>query len=458
MKYRAATSGRHDTSFGLCEALASYVGAFHSRAGGARREDDAQGGRRGEAIRVVELFAGVGGFRVGLERASVRYETVWSNQWEPSTKRQDASLIYCRHFGEQGHANVAIASVSAERVPASDLLCAGFPCQDYSVATTLHRAGGLEGRKGALWWQIYRILEEKGEARPAYLMFENVDRHINSPAQQRGRDFAIILWSLAQLGYVVEWRVINAASYGMPQRRSRTYMVGYRGTTHLAAQCIEAGDWHDWILKRGVLAEAFACEAKEKHRRANFKVGELGVDAPAARGSGGMRSPFQNAGLMVDAQVHTLAVQPCYEGPRVTLGDVLEPDDAVPDSFYIAPKDLPKWEYAKGSKSFERINRATGFAYRYSEGAMAFPDDPNRPSRTVVTGEGGAGPSRFKHVVRCRDGRYRRLVPLELERLNMFPDNYTVGASDGRRAFLMGNALVTGVVERIGVELARRIR
>lgn len=457
MEYSGHTS-LTDAPEGLCEALASYVGALHSRAGSAQREDDAPGGRGEGAIRVVELFAGVGGFRVGLERASTRYETVWSNQWEPSTKRQDASLIYCRHFGQQGHANVDIASVAAESVPASDLLCAGFPCQDYSVATTLQRAGGLAGRKGALWWQIYRILEEKGEERPAYLMFENVDRLINSPAQQRGRDFAIILWSLARLGYVVEWRVINAASYGMPQRRSRIYMLGYRRGTQLAPQSLVAGDWHDWTLDRGVLAKAFACEEKAEHYPASFKVGELGVDALAARARGGARSPFQNAGLMADAQVYTLAVAPRYDGPRVTLGDVLAPDGAVPDAFYISPKDVPKWEYAKGSKSYERINRATGFAYRYSEGAMAFPDDPSRPSRTVVTGEGGAGPSRFKHVVRSRDGRYRRLIPLELERLNMFPDHYTAGASDSRRAFLMGNALVTGVVERIGVELARRLR
>ena len=87
---------------------------------------------------------------------------------------------------------------------------------------------------------------------------------------------------------------------------------------------------------------------------------------------------------------------------------------------------------------------------------MAFPDNPDMPSRTIITGEGGASPSRFKHVVKTAGGRYRRLTPIELERLNMFPDNHTAGASDMRRAFLMGNALVTGIVERIGVELLRR--
>lgn len=286
------------------------------------------------------------------------------------------------------------------------------------------RGGGLEGQKGALWWQIYRILQEKGDSRPNYLMYENVDRLINSPAQQRGRDFAVILGSLAQLGYIVEWRVINAASYGMPQRRSRVYMVGYHSSTRLAAQCEAVGDWYEWALRRGVLAAAFACEAKDD-ARVSFSVRGAEENSPGALAAGGARSPFRNAGVMVHGDVRTLAVSPCYEGPRVLLGDLLVPDGAVPASFYIDAADVPKWEYAKGGKSFQRINRTTGFAYRYSEGAMAFPDDVGRPSRTVVTGEGGAGPSRFKHVVRCEGGRLRRLVPLELERLNMFPDDYT---------------------------------
>lgn len=455
MDYRNGEAQERATG-GLCEALANYVSAFRAHDRGAKPVEGARDDGGSAPIRVVELFAGVGGFRVGLERASECYKTVWSNQWEPATKRQDASAIYCKHYGQQGHTNADITSIAASAVPESDLLCAGFPCQDYSVATTLRHAGGLEGQKGALWWQIYRILQEKGDSRPNYLMFENVDRLINSPAQQRGRDFAVILGSLAQLGYIVEWRVINAASYGMPQRRSRVYMVGYHSSTRLAAQCEAVGDWYEWALRRGVLAAAFACEAKDD-ARVSFSVRGAEENSPGALAAGGARSPFRNAGVMVHGEVRTLAVAPCYEGPRVLLGDLLVPDGAVPASFYIDAADVPKWEYAKGGKSFQRINRTTGFAYRYSEGAMAFPDDVGRPSRTVVTGEGGAGPSRFKHVVRCEDGRLRRLVPLELERLNMFPDDYTAGASDGRRAFLMGNALVTGVVERIGVELARRI-
>ena len=212
-------------------------------------------------IKVVELFAGVGGFRIGLEGASDNYDTVWSNQWEPSTVHQDASLVYCARFGSKGHCNKDINTVKTTDIPDHDLLVGGFPCQDYSVAATLSRSGGIEGKKGVLWWQIYRILNEKGEQRPNYVFFENVDRLLGSPAKQRGRDFAIILASLSDLGYTVEWRVINAAEYGMPQRRKRTYIVGYRSESVV---CKKIEKLEDWVNFDGVMAKAFPFEQKGK--------------------------------------------------------------------------------------------------------------------------------------------------------------------------------------------------
>ncbi len=148
---------------------------------------------------------------------------------------------------------------------------------------------------------------------------------------------------------------------------------------------------------------------------------------------------------------------PSYNGPFLTLGDILVDEALVPEEFFIPEAELPKWEYQKGSKSLKRINKSTGYEYNYSEGAMAFPDYLDRASRTIITGEGGAGPSRFKHVIKAPSGRYRRLIPIELERLNMFPDNHTLGSSNLRRAFLMGNALVTGIVENIALVLKDRM-
>lgn len=438
----------------LCEPIAEYckktvqsireLSLFSVESNVVTKQDD---------IRVVELFAGVGGFRVGLERASEHYKTIWSNQWEPSTKRQDASIVYCHRFGEQGHSNEDIATVPTSEIPQCDLLVGGFPCQDYSVATTLKRSGGIEGKKGVLWWQIYRILDEMKQ-KPNYLLFENVDRLLKSPASQRGRDFAIILASLNDLGYTVEWRIINAADYGMPQRRKRTYIIGYKNDLAMTQQIDNP---LEWILSKGIMAQAFPLSIDYKNQPTSFHIeGDLSI-VSSSFNKGKKDSPFENVGIMKNREVTTLEAKAKYDGPLLTLGDILLDDKDVPAEFFIPEEELPRWEYLKGSKTEKRINKTTGYEYNYSEGSMAFPDFLDRPSRTIITGEGGKGPSRFKHVVYTSNGRYRRLTPLELERLNMFPDYHTEGVSDMRRAFLMGNALVTGIVERIGAVLIERM-
>ena len=401
-------------------------------------------------IKVVELFAGVGGFRIGLEGASDAYDTIWNNQWEPSTQHQDASLVYQARFGKKGHCNKDINKVPTTEIPDHDLLVGGFPCQDYSVAATLSRSGGIEGKKGVLWWQIYRILNEKGDKRPKYIFFENVDRLLNSPATQRGRDFAIILASLSDLGYVVEWRIINAADYGMPQRRRRTYIVGYQKDS-VVAQKFETME--DWVEFDGVMAKAFEFKSKEK-TVSEFDINGTIQEVSAGFNKGKKDSPFGNAGMMMDRHVYSVDADPVYDGPRQTLGGNLIDEKLVPEDFFISDEDLPKWQYEKGAKKIERVSKE-GFKYTFSEGGMTFPDYLDQPSRTIITGEGGTAPSRFKHVVQTPSGRYRRLLPIELERMNMFPDNHTLHpqVSDGRRAFLMGNALVCGIVEAIGKSL-----
>ena len=405
-------------------------------------------------IKVVELFAGVGGFRIGLEGASDAYETIWNNQWEPSTKHQDASLVYKARFGAKGHSNKDINLVKTSEIPDHDLMVGGFPCQDYSVAASLSRSGGIEGKKGVLWWQIYRILNEKGEKRPNYIFFENVDRLLNSPASQRGRDFAIILASLADLGYVVEWRIINAADYGMPQRRRRTYIVGYQKNS-VVARKVEA--MSNWVEFDGVMAKAFEFKPKAG------SLSEFDIEGSIQEVSAGFNkdkkeSPFGNAGMMIDRHVYSVDAEPIYDGPRQTLGGNLVDENLVPEDFFITDDELPKWQYEKGAKKINRVSKE-GYEYVFSEGGMAFPDYLDQPSRTIITGEGGTAPSRFKHVVKTKSGRYRRLLPIELERMNMFPDNHTYHpeVSDGRRAFLMGNALVCGIIEQIGKSLFRFI-
>lgn len=403
-------------------------------------------------LKVIELFAGVGGFRLGLERTG-KYKVVWSNQWEPSTKAQHASLVYEARFGTENHSNEDISEVRTDDIPDADMLVGGFPCQDYSVATTLQNSKGLIGKKGVLWWSIHRILSEKKNP-PKYLFLENVDRLLKSPSNQRGRDFAIMLKSLVELGYAVEWRVVNAADYGMPQRRRRVFFLGYHKSSTIY-KSLKKADKSDWMYRSGTMAHAFPVENSNAVIEQFEITGSL-VEISNQFNKSEKLSPFQNTGVSIDGRIYTSKTIPNFDGNRIVLGDVLQNGEAA-DEFFIPSEDYPKWEYLKGAKK-ELRKAKNGFSYNYSEGGMVFPDALESASRTIITGEGGKSPSRFKHVVSTPKG-LRRLTPVELERLNMFPDDHTQleGISNAKRAFFMGNALVVGVVDKIGRILSEKI-
>ena len=508
-----------------------------------------------EALTVVELFAGVGGFRVGLERElrgfdpvtgwdwqhdeDGPWQVVFGNQWEPSTNLQHAFDIYADRFDAGHHSNVDIAEVLNDAgvpaydggakgdlirtgegdLPASfDLLVGGFPCQDYSVAKPLSQAAGMGGSKGVLWWEIARILQHY---RPDHVLLENVDRLLSSPASQRGRDFAIILACFAQLGYGVEWRVVNAAEHGFPQRRRRVFIYATRDPRwNVRLRLPDEADAQDVavvtravstevrsaLTETGVLARSLPCSLPDNASLGGPRDLRLGGDSVdpyviSERWPKPKRSEWRNAGLMYGGLVWTTDVDPDevtdLDGPDLaeTLGDILLPLEQVLESRPEVVIDRDRlgedgvkegsntWRYLKGAKREPRTKRIDGLTveYEYTEGAVAFPEPLEKASRTILTGEGGRSPSRFKHVVRQgvdaslldddrlprqvraglveEDGSswvYRRLTPVELERLNMFPDDWTAkrGVTDGRRAFCMGNALVVGVVDAIGREIA----
>jgi len=418
-----------------------------------------------KVIKVVELFAGVGGFRLGLENASsskIKFDTVWSNQWEPGQKKQFASEIYQKRFGAEGHTNDDIQSIIDSRfdeIPNHDILVGGFPCQDYSVAKTLNQSEGIVGKKGVLWWSIYNIIKKKGNNSPKYIILENVDRLLKSPSKQRGKDFAIMLSSLSDLGYIVEWRVINAADYGFPQRRKRTFIFACKKGTNIYKSIIESKNMEDFILNRGIFNKFFKINKHQKSQGIkNFKIeGYLHEISNSFSLNNPKKTPFEETGVIVDREVYTLKPIPIYNGKKTILKDVLLKVEDIPNEYFIDSKDISKWVYLKGPKKEKRVS-GNGYEYNYSEGGMVFPDDIERPSRTIITGEGGKSPSRFKHVVNSEKG-FRRLTPIELERLNMFPDDHTKYLLDGtktpdiKRAFIMGNALVVGVVEKIAESL-----
>lgn len=444
-------------------------------------------------VNVVELFAGVGGFRLGLESIpGGKYNIVFSNQWEPSTKRQHANEVYEARFGSKGHSGEDISQV-VERgeIPNHQLLVGGFPCQDYSVATSLKNSGGLYGKKGVLWWQIERILREKGDSAPDYLMLENVDRLLKSPADQRGRDFAVMLTSLNQLGYAVEWRVVNAADYGFVQKRRRVFIFAYRKGTGLYQNLMDSG-LERWMRVDGLFQEAFPAEFLNAGLEEPQIIKYSDIEKVSQEFNEGARrtlpSPFENSGVYANGRYVTSGVRPIYDGEKRTLESILLPTEEISNDFIISndkrlpqiledyrelkltedvfnrhPKffeeypEIKKWMAEKGSK--KKIRQVTGGgSYVFAEGKMTFPDKLDEPSRTIITGEGGKAPSRFKHTV-FKDGVLRRLTPIELERLNGFPDDHTKleGITDSKRAFFMGNALVVDIIKKLGTTLAARI-
>ena len=410
-------------------------------------------------LKVIELFAGVGGFRLGLEgdkngnsstsgyteKLNSIFKVVWSNQFEPSTPtKQWASDIYINQFGKENHSNDDLVEISKKpaklikkELPDCDVLVGGFPCQDYSVANSLRTAKGLLGKKGVLWYAIEGILDKLGRKKPKYLILENVDRLLKSPANQRGKDFAIMLASLNNLGYVVEWRVINAADFGFPQKRRRVFILAYLGKKN-----------------KNIFDNEF--DAIEKKKEDFFSISNNLKEISKDFGKGDKVSKFLNSGFCVNGNITTKSL--VYQSPKKTtlLKNILVPESKVGEEFWIVKNDLGAWKKGKEGGTKERTSYRDGkpHPYKYSEGSMKFPDDLNSPSRTIITSEGGKYPSRFKHIIDPKnDEKYRRLTPVELERLNMFPDDHTKfeGITNSKRAFLMGNALVVGVVERIGL-------
>lgn len=390
---------------------------------------------------VVELFAGVGGFRLGLEKSG--WKTILANQWEPGAGKQWAFDCYDRHFADSTNLNVDVATIDAKDIPAHELLVGGFPCQDYSVASTLANSKGIQGKKGVLWWEIYRIATQK---KPRFILLENVDRLLKSPARQRGRDFGIIIACLTSLGYSVEWRVINAADYGNVQRRRRTFIFATRDR-NIQKRLYGKKSGDEILLKDGFFAPAFPCRRYEEICR--VETIEISDDIQTVSDS--FHSAFENSGYCIGTTIQTLRVEAVYDGPRKTLGQCLEHN--VDESFYIKAEDEPKWEYMKGAKKEKRV-AANGHEYNYSEGPVAYPDPLDRPSRTMLTGEGTK--NRSTHVVRDPEtGRLRILTPVECERLDGFPDNWTdTGMPMRMRYFCMGNALVVPLIERMGMRLA----
>ena len=425
-------------------------------------------GLMNETIKVLELFSGVGGFRIGLENSNPeKFITKWSNQWEPSRKSQDAFEVYDYQYPDSMNINENIEEIPDEvfKEMDADLIVGGFPCQDYSVARSKKGELGIQGKKGVLFWQIIRATEL---IRPKYLILENVDRLLKAPSSQRGRDFAIMLAAFDQLGYSVEWRVINAAEYGRAQRRRRVFIFVYRNDLPFAKIADEKhgigaqrdifghvevlpNRYEEYVFKHGIFARQFPIEsAPIKGRHA---YGDLGDDIVEI--SDNYSGKIWNTGVMRHGVYYTYDTKSVEETP-ITLEEIIQPETEVDEKYYLTDEQLKKFKYLRGPKKIERES-ADGHKYLYAEGGMSPYDDLKLPGRTMLTSEGSV--NRSTHLLYI-NGRYRFLTPIEAERLQDFPDDWTKykklatgeinEVSDRMRLFFMGNALVTGIVKRIG--------
>lgn len=390
---------------------------------------------------VCELFAGVGGFRLGLEKSSSDWETVWFSQWEPGKKNQWAHDCYVKHFGDiDEFTGIDISLVDKTKIPEHNLLVGGFPCQDYSVAHSLNGEKGIEGKKGVLWWQIRDILISK---KAPFVLLENVDRLLKSPSKQRGRDFGIILACFAALNYTVEWRVINAAEYGAAQRRRRTFIFAYSNNTEYA-KGLEQKNESQIISANGFFAKTFPITNFEKINSCEIDYSDL------SKLSDSFSFSFQNAGFMKNGKIFTTETTSQKENP-IPLRNLIEKN--VDENFYLTT-NLEKFKYLKGAKKIERTAK-NGFKYTFSEGPVAFPDKLDLPARTMLTSESTV--NRSTHVIEDPETKKLRLItPLEAERIQGFDDNWTnTGMPQKFRYFCMGNALVVPLITRMGKELTK---
>lgn len=401
----------------------------------------------------IELFAGVGGFRCGLNKVALNnnkvkengnWDFLWANQWEPSTKVQDAFNCYGTRFGFEDVSNVDIFEVDKKEIPNHTLLVGGFPCQDYSVAQTLSSSKGIEGKKGVLWWAIEEILAIK---QPPFVLLENVDRLLISPAKQRGRDFGMILRSFYENGYDVQWRVINAGEYGLPQKRRRTYIFAYHKSTEYYKRMHKIND-RDIIFEKGMFVQQFPIE----EQYLAICKSDISEYKDLIEVSNNFKCEFYNAGVMCKGGIYTVKVKSdCKD--IYPLKKVRE-KGPVEDKYFLTDSQIEKFTFLKGAKKIPRV-KPNGDPYNYTEGAMPFPDNLEVPARTMLTSESGI--SRTTHVIEdFRTKKPRLLTPRECERINGFPDDWTnTGMTDKRRYFMMGNALVVGVIEKIGKEIEK---
>lgn len=353
-------------------------------------------------MRVGSLFSGIGGFDLALERVGV--EVAWQVEID-STCRQ----ILERHWpAVKRYADVRDCEVS--NLEPVDLICGGFPCQDLSTAG---RRAGLAGERSGLWFEFHRII---AALRPQWVVVENVCGLLSSNG---GRDFATVLRGLVECGYGVAWRVLDAQYFGVAQRRRRVFVVGSLGDGR-AAQ---------------VLFERESLPRDTAPSRETGAAVATTINSGANR-SGGTRPPGMNV-----EEAETLQIAYCLPASSRGTGDG---HGNAWNSNYIS-KTLGSHH---GRNDLDSIGAYIAFDYGAAGSEHTFIHRKNGKAQMIARRPDAiAGPMGV-----------RRLMPIECERLQGFPDCWTGGQSDSVRYRQLGNALCVPVAEWIGWRIVARER
>ena len=376
-------------------------------------------------MRFIDLFAGIGGFRHGLQKVATEskgssdsesgasqhgqcaFNCAWSNEWD-----KYASQIYKKHYGECDTRD--IRTVNTKDIPDHDLLCAGFPCQSFSIAG---KRLGFEDTRGTMFFEIARIIRD---IRPRYFLLENVKGLLS---HDEGKTFQTILGVLSDLGYEYQWQVLNSKNFGVPQNRERVFIVGHLRETSRPE-----------VLPIG---ESYSISHQTKYAE---QAGRSRISSTIDARYGSLR----NSG---ETYLHYIGG---IKGKRdMWLKDNKQNSrnfsqgQRVYSSDGIASTIAGNAGGLGGKTGLYAIPVLTPDRMEKRQNGRRFKNDGD-PAFTLT--------SQDKHGV--YDGlSIRRLTPVECERLQGFPDNWTEGISDTQRYKCLGNAVTTLVIAEIGRKL-----
>lgn len=388
-------------------------------------------------MKYIELFAGIGGFRYGLEKVGQfqqkmeqsrgsgdiegiegkpQFTCVYANEWD-----KYACQIYRKNFGNKELHEGDIRTIPAESIPNHDLLVGGFPCQAFSIAG---KRKGFGDTCGTLFFEICRIVEEK---KPNLLLLENVKGLLNHDG---GNTFRIILNSLSELGYDCEWEVLNSKNFGVPQNRERVFIVGhFRGTSGGKVFPIGEG-------------------SKEVNELCGQQTGAI----TARRGSAKSDGDYIVEGNRKTQELEYIGAVMSEQNQK-WLNDGKELSRNFPQGQRVYSKNGIASTIARNAGG---LGGKTGLYMINSKGKTHQQDllqDSNGVSRSILAGTHGSTPHLLKTIM--PNNKIRRLTPIECERLQGFPDGWTEGVSDTQRYKCLGNAVTTNVITEIGKKILK---